>query len=103
MTDLCAQQTIDNRRGMLHGCRTGSQEEAEQQISPAHTARFQKEEEEISGQMGDIIPAGYRPTVSTLPLMPSMSLNRGRQLAVILTMWAHLFNWFLPMEVVGQP
>lgn len=48
-TDLCAQQTIDNRRGILRGCRTESQVEAEQprfpffqKIFPSHTGRSQK-------------------------------------------------------------
>lgn len=53
---------------MLHGCGTESQVEVEQQISPSHTGRFHKEEEEISGQMGDIIPPGCRPTDSTVPV-----------------------------------
>lgn len=79
---MCAQQTIDNRGGgggggVLHVCRTESQvEEDELQKSPSRALRFQKEGEEISGQMGDVIPPGRRPTVSTLPVSRAQSVMR---------------------------
>lgn len=69
--------------------------EAEQQISPFSYWQIPEEEEEISGQMGGIIPPGCRPTVSTLPVssvMPSVALNGGIQLAGILIRWPHLLN-----------
>lgn len=53
---------------MLYGSRTECQVEVEQQISPSHTGKFHKEDEEISGQMGDIIPPRCRLTASTLPV-----------------------------------
>ena len=82
VTDLCAQQTTDNRGGggggggALHVCRTASQVEEELQKSPSRALRFQKEGEEISGQMGDIIPPGRRPTVSTLPVSRAQRVTR---------------------------
>lgn len=58
----------NNGQRVLHGCGTESQVEVEQQIFQSRAGRFHKEEEEISGQMGDIIPPGCGPIDSRLPV-----------------------------------